>query len=105
MDAIADADPPSVEPPPRSGNCTCIMIQHSSLSYPYLVYTIESAKRLGKFTYGIGGRSSRNGMLTPFHPERVFRALFAHRASLRQLDLDVEEEARILDLDSDSKVS
>jgi hypothetical protein len=39
-------------------------------------------------------------MLTPFHPERVFRALFAHRASLRQLDLDVEEETRLLDLDS-----
>jgi hypothetical protein len=100
MDAVADADLPSVEPPPRSGNYTCVTIQHSSLSYPYLVYTIESAKRLEKFTYGIGGRSSWNGMLTPFHPERVFRALFAHRASLRQLDLDVEEETRLLDLDS-----
>ncbi|EAW18941.1 uncharacterized protein NFIA_088970 [Aspergillus fischeri NRRL 181] len=102
MDAIADANLPSVEPPPRSGNYTCITIQHSSLSYPYLVYIIESAKRLEKFTYGIGGHSSWNGMLTPFHPEHVFRALFVHRASLRQLDLDVEEETRILDLDSDN---
>lgn len=98
VDAISDADLPSVEPPPRSGNYTCITIQHSSLRYPYLVYTIESAKRLEKFTYGIGGRSSRNGMLTSFHPERVFRALFAHRSSLRQLDLDVEGETRLLDL-------
>lgn len=37
-------------------------------------------------------------MLTSFHPERVFRALFAHRSSLRQLDLDVERETRLLDL-------
>ncbi|KAF7157169.1 hypothetical protein CNMCM6106_002251 [Aspergillus hiratsukae] len=98
VDAISDANLPSVEPPPRSGNYTCITIQHSSLRYPYLVYTIESAKRLEKFTYGIGRRSSRNGMLTSFHPERVFRALFAHRSSLRQLDLDVEGETRLLDL-------
>ncbi|GFF90185.1 hypothetical protein IFM60648_08978 [Aspergillus lentulus] len=98
VDAISDPDLPSVEPPPQSGNYTCIKIQHSSLHYPYLVYTIESAKRLEKFTYGIGGRFSKNGMLISFHPEYVFRALFAHRASLRQLDLDVEGQTRQLDL-------
>ncbi|KAF7181452.1 hypothetical protein CNMCM7691_000670 [Aspergillus felis] len=98
VDAISDTHLPSVEPPPRSGNYTCITIQHSSLHCPYLAYTIESAKRLEKFTYGIGGRFSRNGMLISFHPECVFRALFAHRASLRQLDLDVEGQTRLLDL-------
>jgi hypothetical protein len=97
VDAISDADHPSVEPPPRSGNYTCISIQHSSLHCPYLVFTIESAKRLEKFTYGIGGRFSRNGMLISFHPECVFWALFAHRASLRRLDLDVEGQTRLLD--------
>jgi hypothetical protein len=97
VDAISDADLPSVDPPPRSGNYTCITIQHSSLHCPYLVYTIESAKRLEKFTYGIGGRFSRNDMLISFHPECVFRALFAHRTSLRQLDLDVEGQTRLLD--------
>ncbi|KAF4279576.1 hypothetical protein CNMCM8057_004427 [Aspergillus fumigatus] len=98
VDAISDPDLPSVEPPTQSGNYTCISIQHSSLHCPYLVYTIESAKRLEQFTYGIGGRFSRNGMLISFHPECVFRALFAHRATLRQLDLDVEGQTRQLDL-------
>ncbi|KAH1475315.1 hypothetical protein KXX53_005531 [Aspergillus fumigatus] len=98
VDAISDPDLPSVEPPPQSGNYTCIPIQHSSLHCPYLVYTIESAKRLEQFTYGIGGRFSRNGMLISFHAECVFRALFAHRATLRQLDLDVEGQTRQLDL-------
>ncbi|KAE8379148.1 hypothetical protein BDV26DRAFT_291601 [Aspergillus bertholletiae] len=98
VDAISDADTPSIEPPSCSGNYTCIMIQHSSLSCPYLGCTIDSAKRLEKFTYGIGGRSSVNGMLRSFHPKCIFQALFAHRASLHQLDLDVEGETRLLDL-------
>jgi hypothetical protein len=55
---------------------------------------------LEKFIYGIGGHSSWNGMLMTFHLERVFWVLFAHQASLCQLDLDVEEETYLLDLNS-----
>ncbi|GFF59295.1 LOW QUALITY PROTEIN: conserved hypothetical protein [Aspergillus udagawae] len=74
--------------------------RHGSPHYLYLVYIIESAKHLEKFIYGIGGHSSWNGMLMTFHLERVFWVLFAHQASLCQLDLVVEGETYLLDLNS-----
>jgi hypothetical protein len=92
VDGIMEAENYSVVPPPRSANYTKITIRNSNLHYHYLVKTIESAKRLGEFTYAIGGRASRDGGLSIFSPEHVLRALLSHRDSLLHLDLDVEAE-------------
>lgn len=93
VDAISDGVAYSPVLPPRSANYSKIELQHCSLSLPCLVYTIQSVRRLDEFTYTVGGRATRSDMLTSFHPERVFRALFPYRSSLCKLDLDVEDSS------------
>ncbi|KAF9890814.1 hypothetical protein FE257_005385 [Aspergillus nanangensis] len=92
VDAIMTPKESSDQPPAGSANYTRIIIRNSSLDYPYLVGAIESAKQLEEFTYAIGGRGARHGLLGMFSPNHVLRALLLHRDSLVHLDLDVEAE-------------
>lgn len=92
VDGIMETEDFSMVPPPRSANYTKITIRNSNLGYAYLVYTIESCKRLEEFTYAVGGRGSRERGISLFSPDHVLRALLLHVDSLLHLDLDVEAE-------------
>ncbi|KAJ5384732.1 hypothetical protein N7517_002643 [Penicillium concentricum] len=95
VDAIMSTHRSSIQPPPRSANYTSITIRNSNIDYHHLVRVIESAKRLEAFTYAVGGRGSRDGILSMFSPDHVFQALLLHADSLVHLDLDVEAETSL----------
>ncbi|KAB8220122.1 hypothetical protein BDV33DRAFT_203841 [Aspergillus novoparasiticus] len=78
-------------PPPRSANYTDIMLYHCIMHSPEeLDIIIQSAKRLRKFAFTVGGRSERGSDVSPVSPIDLLESLLTHRHTLEELDLDIQ---------------
>ncbi|KAJ6031612.1 hypothetical protein N7540_002344 [Penicillium herquei] len=87
IDVLTDnqQDEPVIEQ--RQSNLTELCITHSNLSAPYIARAILACKVLKKFQYSVGGRDELE--IKSFNKKTVVKALFAHKASLETLDIDV----------------
>ncbi|KAE8420345.1 hypothetical protein BDV36DRAFT_307045 [Aspergillus pseudocaelatus] len=80
-------------PPPRSANYTDIMLYHCIMHSPEeLDIIIQSAKRLRKFAFTVGGRWERGGDLSPVSSIALLESLLTHRHTLEELDLDIQAQ-------------
>ncbi|KNG91497.1 hypothetical protein ANOM_000102 [Aspergillus nomiae NRRL 13137] len=78
-------------PPPRSANYTDIMFYHCIMHSPEeLDIILQSAKRLRKFVFTVGGRSERGYDISPVSPIDTLESLLTHRHTLEELDLDIQ---------------
>ncbi|OGM46530.1 hypothetical protein ABOM_004567 [Aspergillus bombycis] len=90
-----DAVQPSLDvgmlPPPRSANYTDIMLYHCIVQRPEeLDIIIQSAKRLKRFAFTVGGRSELGGDVTMVSSIYTLEFLLTHRHTLEELDLDIQ---------------
>ncbi|KAJ1716337.1 hypothetical protein NYO67_1475 [Aspergillus flavus] len=78
-------------PPPRSANYTDIMLHHCIIHSPEeLDIIIQSAKRLRKFAFTVGGRFELDYGVSPVSPIQLLESLLTHRHTLEELDLDIQ---------------
>ncbi|EWG54958.1 hypothetical protein FVEG_13040 [Fusarium verticillioides 7600] len=75
---------------PGTGNMKRLEITHCDISPSFLTVMISIPKALEEFKLSIGGLWTLDGADTSSEPFYIIRALYAHRHSLRVLDLDVE---------------
>ncbi|KAG9495552.1 hypothetical protein J7337_013801 [Fusarium musae] len=75
---------------PATGNMKRLEITHCDISPSFLTVMISIPKALEEFKLSIGGLWTLDGADTSSEPFYIIRALYAHRHSLRVLDLDVD---------------
>ncbi|RAQ54054.1 hypothetical protein AFGD_005474 [Aspergillus flavus] len=78
-------------PPPRSANYTDIMLYHCIMHSPEeLDIIIQSAKRLRKFAFTVGGRFELDYDVSPVSAIHLLKSLLTHQHTLEELDLDIQ---------------
>ncbi|KAE8140396.1 hypothetical protein BDV38DRAFT_18047 [Aspergillus pseudotamarii] len=78
-------------PRPRSANYTVIILHHCIMHSPEeLDIIIQSAKRLRKFAFTVGGRCELDYGVSPVSPIALLESLLTHRHTLEELDLDIQ---------------
>ncbi|KAF5716164.1 hypothetical protein FMUND_6507 [Fusarium mundagurra] len=75
---------------PGTGNMTRLEITHCDISPSFLTVMISIPKALEEFKLSIGGLWTLDGADTSSEPFYIAKALYAHRHSLRVLDIDVD---------------
>ncbi|KAB8211631.1 hypothetical protein BDV34DRAFT_87040 [Aspergillus parasiticus] len=91
FDAVQPSRDVAMWPPPRSANYTDIMLYHCNMQTPEeLDIIIQSAKRLRKFAFTVGGRSDLDGDVAMVSPIYTLESLLTHRHTLEELDLDIQ---------------
>ncbi|KAF4453772.1 hypothetical protein F53441_3598 [Fusarium austroafricanum] len=90
MDAIQEYQANRTFFVPGTGNMKRMEITHCDISGPFLAVMLSIPKALEELKLSIGGLWSSDGgqpLIRPFH---VGQALYAHRNSLRVLDVDLD---------------
>ncbi|KAI1424008.1 hypothetical protein F5Y12DRAFT_754284 [Xylaria sp. FL1777] len=77
--------------PPGTSNLKRIHVGHSLYGADVIGPLIRVAKRLEEFTFTTGGRSNLHGGCVVRSANTIGRALYAHRSSLRKIDIDIDE--------------
>jgi hypothetical protein len=90
MDGMSDYQADSQFFVPGTGNMKKLEVTHCDISPTFLNVMISIPKALEEFKLSIGGLWTRDGAGTSSEPFFIARALYAHRKSLRVLDLDVD---------------
>ncbi|PNP79360.1 hypothetical protein FNYG_07436 [Fusarium nygamai] len=86
---------------PGTGNMKRLRVTHCDISPSFLTVMISIPKALEEFKLSIGGLWTLDGADTSSEPFYIARALYAHRNSLRVLDLDVDVGAGVNAVDWD----
>lgn len=77
--------------PPHTSVIKSIHVGHSMLPSSLIAPLIRMPKQLEEFSHSVGGRDSRDGGHYMFSTKTLGKALWAQRASLRKLDIDVDD--------------
>ncbi|TKA71342.1 hypothetical protein B0A55_05129 [Friedmanniomyces simplex] len=77
--------------PPHTSNLKAIHVGHSMLPSSIIAPLIRMPKHLEEFSHSVGGRDSSDGGHYLFSARTLGKALWDQRASLRKLDVDVDD--------------